>query len=144
MNKKRVVIFVDGENLRQSMKRGFKEKFQSVSYLPKFEWTRFFLHLCERAISELYGHSVTPTQFLTSGSPVDHIRTYWYVVNTLTWDTKFQTKEFVESTLVERAKYFRKFASSIVGRDDHVADKGLALLKMNHNNAVNIGAVREF
>jgi hypothetical protein len=64
---KRVCIFVDGENLRNSIVELFPN-FKKHDYLPKkANWTDFFDFISKKA----------------GGENSERLRTYWYVVQTV-------------------------------------------------------------
>jgi len=67
--KKRVCVFIDGENMRHAIVELFRPPvFNEWDYLPKnADWTKFFDWIANQA----------------AGADSERVRTYWYVVETL-------------------------------------------------------------
>lgn len=99
----RACIFIDGENLRFSVKELFPKDYKNAHYLPMADWKLFFetinlLSAKEMGIEE---------------SSLKILRSYWYVIAELSYDRFYKSnKKFNALPLQERLDYCKKFAPS--------------------------------
>lgn len=103
---KRVCIFVDGENFRNSIVELFPT-FKQHDYLPKTaDWSKFFDFLSKEI----------------GGENSERMRTYWYVVQNIDFHPKPNTKELEvkRDTMQNRFNGWTAIQDAISGRSDSV------------------------
>ncbi len=120
----RACVFIDGENLRYSLKDLFPEEFNRTEhYLPYADWGNMF-----QAIEILTSRKL--------GNQLRLIRTYWYVVSEIQYDNFFSKRsKFFDLSEQERIDYFKKHTPSIakelISLEEQEQNRCLDLLKQN-------------
>ena len=107
--KDRVCIFIDGENLRKSIEKMFSSKYNAYDYLPpKANWEAFF--------NEIIKQSAEVLSYPTGVAPY-LVRSYWYVIGTLEYNSQFLEEKFNsrKTTANQKLEYFKRYAGSKAG-----------------------------
>lgn len=118
--KEKICIFIDGENLRHSIKGLFPDHYNNTHYYPFADWDLFI-----KAIVQLTSRKINLN--------ADHaklIRCYWYVINELFFDKEY-TKDYFKSQKVhDKLKYYKRVASSVAKKEILPTDSKIqAILK---------------